>query len=95
VLDVGTGEGQVSRLAAAGGAELVVGIDPTWNQVTVAKQRGGGPDYLRGGPTGSRSPTPFDVVVACLVFEHIEAIDDRHRRGGTGPGTRREGSCSS
>ena len=29
VLDVGTGEGQVARLAAAGGAHRVVGVDPT------------------------------------------------------------------
>ena len=33
VLDVGCGDGQVSRLAASLGAELVVGIDPTWNQI--------------------------------------------------------------
>jgi SAM-dependent methyltransferase len=76
VLDVGCGEGQVSRLAAAGGAELVVGIDPTWNQLTVAKQRAGGPDYLRGGADGLPfADASFDVVVACLVFEHIEAMD--------------------
>src|SRR3954453_2354769 len=40
VLDVGCGDGQISRLASSLGAE-VVGIDPTWNCVTVAAQRGG------------------------------------------------------
>ena len=76
VLDVGCGEGQVARLAVAGGAEVVVGLDPTWNQLVVAAERAGGPRYLRGG--ADRLPfadASFDVVVACLVFEHIEAMD--------------------
>ena len=76
VLDVGTGEGQVARLAAAAGAS-VVGLDPTWNQIAVAAARGGGPAYLRAGaaalPFGDAA---FDCVVACLVFEHIEAVDE-------------------
>ena len=46
----GCGEGQVARLAAAiGGASVVVGIDPTWNQIAVAAERGGGPAYARAG----------------------------------------------
>ncbi|HRA34903.1 MAG TPA: class I SAM-dependent methyltransferase [Acidimicrobiales bacterium] len=76
VLDVGTGEGQVARLAVAGGASLVVGVDPTANQVAEAARRGGGPHYARSGadalPFASGS---FDAVVACLVFEHIESVD--------------------
>ena len=43
VLDVGCGEGQVARLAAAGGAATVVGVDPTLAQVAEARRRGGGP----------------------------------------------------
>ena len=42
VLDVGCGDGQVSRLVKKLGASFVAGVDPTWNQVTVASQRGGG-----------------------------------------------------
>lgn len=76
VLDVGAGEGQLSRLAAAQGASLVVGVDPTQAQVGEATRRGRGPVYVRGQaealPLAGRS---FDAAVACLVFEHIEAMD--------------------
>ena len=77
VLDVGAGEGQLSRAAAAGGSSLVVGVDPTDAQTAEANRRGGGPRFLRsvadGLPFTDRS---FDAVVACLVFEHIEAMDE-------------------
>jgi len=75
VLDIGCGDGQISRLLAAKGAS-VVGIDPTWNQITVAARRAGGPAYVRAG--AARLPFPaatFDAAVACLVFEHIDDID--------------------
>jgi len=76
VLDVGCGEGQVARLAAAGGAALVAGVDPTWNQVVVARQRGGGPVYGRADADALPFPDgTFDAVVACLVFEHIRTVD--------------------
>ena len=77
VLDVGAGEGQLSRAAVAGGSSLVVGVDPTDAQIVEATRRGGGPRFLRsmadGLPFSDRS---FDAVVACLVFEHIEAVDE-------------------
>jgi len=77
VLDVGTGEGQVARLAAAQGSSVVAGIDPTSNQVVEAAARGGGPVYARSGADALPFPDEaFDAVVACLVFEHIEAVDD-------------------
>jgi len=76
VLDVGCGDGQISRLASAGGAELVVGIDLTWNQIEVAAQRQGGPAFARAAADSLPFPDgAFDAVVACLVFEHIEAVD--------------------
>ena len=76
VLDVGCGDGQVSRLAKKLGAGLVVGIDPTWNQVRVAKERDGGAFFARSGAGALPFPDQsFDAVVACLVFEHIRDVD--------------------
>lgn len=76
ILDIGTGEGQLARLASAGGSD-VVGIDPTWAQVTVAEQRGGGPSYAQAGAAALPFPdASFDAAVACLVFEHIVDVDD-------------------
>jgi SAM-dependent methyltransferase len=77
VLDVGCGEGQISRLARTGGARAVVGVDPTWAQVDVAARRGGGASYARAGAGALPfAAGAFDAVVACLVFEHIRDVDD-------------------
>jgi SAM-dependent methyltransferase len=76
VLDIGAGEGQIARLAAAAGAELVVGVDPTANQVTEAVRRAGGPVYARAEAAALPFPDgTFDAAIACLVFEHIEEVD--------------------
>lgn len=76
VLDVGCGEGQVARLAAGIGAGRVVGVDPTWAQLTVARERGGGAAYGQADAAALPFATAsFDAVVACLVFEHIDAVD--------------------
>ena len=74
VLDVGCGDGQVSRLAARLGAQ-VVGIDPTWNCVSVANQRGGAVFARAGAAQLPFADGTFDAVVACLVFEHIRDVD--------------------
>jgi SAM-dependent methyltransferase len=75
VLDVGCGDGQVSRLAAGLGAD-VMALDPTWNCVSVAHSRGKA-SFTQAGAAGLpfRSGS-FDAVVACLVFEHIRDVDD-------------------
>jgi SAM-dependent methyltransferase len=77
VLDIGCGEGQVARVAAAvPGVELVVGIDPTAAQIAEAARRGGGVVPARSGASGlPLSANSFDAAVACLVFEHIDDMD--------------------
>jgi SAM-dependent methyltransferase len=77
VLDVGCGEGQVARVAARlPGVQTVVGVDPTWAQVREAARRGGGVEVGRAGAAALPfSSGAFDAVVACLVFEHIEAME--------------------
>jgi ubiquinone/menaquinone biosynthesis C-methylase UbiE len=81
VLDVGCGDGQISRLACAAGSDaaaapVVVGADPTWNQITVAHERGGGPVFVRAGAAALPfRDGAFDAAVACLVFEHIADVD--------------------
>ncbi len=75
VVDVGTGDGQVARRLAATGA-AVVGVDPTRAQLRHATERGGGPAYVRAGAQALPVVDGWaDAVVACLVFEHIEAVD--------------------
>jgi len=76
ILDVGTGDGQIARVLSTDGA-TVIGVDPTQAQIVVAAKRGGGPSYVRSGanalPIASNS---VDAVLACLVFEHIDDLDD-------------------
>jgi SAM-dependent methyltransferase len=75
VLDVGCGEGQIARRAAALGAQ-VLGLDPTPSQIAVAVARGGGPVYARADadhlPVADAS---FDAVVMCLVIEHLDPFE--------------------
>jgi SAM-dependent methyltransferase len=77
VLDVGCGDGQITRLAARlEGVALAVGIDPTWNQIRVAAARGQASGFVRAGADGLPfAGATFDAVVACLVFEHIDDVD--------------------
>ena len=71
VLDLGTGEGQIARALVRDGA-AVVGLEPTAAQLAVARERAGGPSYVRG--VAEQLPladASFDAVLACLVFEHL------------------------
>ncbi|MCP4437236.1 MAG: class I SAM-dependent methyltransferase [Actinomycetia bacterium] len=83
VVDIGCGEGQVSR-AAAGRGCTTVGLDPAAGQLATAVAKGGGAGYVRA----SAAALPLadgcaDVAVACLVLEHVgdlaAAIDEAGR----------------
>jgi len=75
VLEVGSGEGQVARRLAASGVE-VFGVERSLAQVAEARRRGGGPSYVRADATELPFPTgAFDGVVACLVLEHVVALE--------------------
>lgn len=79
VLEVGTGEGQVARRLAASGVagRRVAGVDLSAAQIDEAARRGGGPVYARAGAAALPfADDAFDAVVACLVFEHIDAVDE-------------------
>ncbi|MFV1989451.1 MAG: class I SAM-dependent methyltransferase [Acidimicrobiales bacterium] len=76
VLDVGTGDGQLARLLKEAGAKLVIGVDPTANQIFEADKRGGHVTYSRSAAAAHPfSSASFDGVLACLVFEHITDMD--------------------
>ncbi len=74
VLDLGVGDGQVSRAARESleGDVRFVGVDPAMLQLRTASERGGIDLLLRAEakelPFG---PSTFDAVMACLVFEHV------------------------
>lgn len=77
VLDLGCGEGQIARQTVARGARSVIGIDPTHGQILEAQWRGGGAHYAAADAAGLPfADCSFDAVVACLVFEHIEEVDE-------------------
>jgi len=76
VLDLGCGDGQIARALAVQGSD-VLGVDPTQLHIDVAIERAGGPQYLLGGATEiPADDNSFDAVVACLVFEHIDQMDE-------------------
>jgi ubiquinone/menaquinone biosynthesis C-methylase UbiE len=76
VLDLGCGDGQIARALATHGSD-VLGVDPTQLHIDIAIERGGGPRYLLGGATDiPADDNSFDAVVACLVFEHIDQMDE-------------------
>ena len=62
---------------SAAGASLVVGVDPTGRRSS-SRPSGAG-DRCTGAASASALPfadASFDAVVACLVFEHIDEVDD-------------------
>ncbi len=77
VLDIGTGEGQVARRLHQANGSRVVGLDPTVGQVAEARRRGPQVTYVRAGASALPfADASFDAAVACLVFEHIDDLDE-------------------
>jgi SAM-dependent methyltransferase len=75
VLDIGCGEGQVARRVAELGCD-VVGLDPTPSQISAARDRGGGPRYVRARAEALPCATAaFDAVVLCLALEHVDDFE--------------------
>ena len=77
VLDVGCGEGQISRGIAGSGVPSIVGIDLSGAQLEAARTKGAASISLVQGaaedlPFGDSS---FDGVICCLVIEHCADID--------------------
>ncbi len=82
VLDIGAGEGQVSRCLVEAGVGKVVGVDPIASQIDLAVERsnwhgGREPAFARSAADGLPfAEGSFEAAVACLVFEHIDAVDE-------------------
>ena len=75
VLDVGCGEGQVTRCIARLGVEAV-GLDPTPSQIRVAHRRGGSACFVRARAEQLPCPSAaFDAVVLCLALEHVDPFE--------------------
>lgn len=74
VVDVGAGEGQVARVAAVldPPPEVVVGVEPVASHLELARERDGGPVYLRAEAQELPVATGgFDAAVVCLMLEHV------------------------
>jgi SAM-dependent methyltransferase len=74
-LDIGCGEGHVTRHIAQLGIP-VVGIDPTPSQIRVAHRRGGSACY--GRAQAESLPfldASFDSVILCMALEHIDPFE--------------------
>ena len=76
VLDVGTGTGVAARAAVAGGAALVVGIDPSLSMLAAARREGGQPRFAAAQAIDLpfRSAT-FDAVLSAFSLSHFAKVD--------------------
>jgi SAM-dependent methyltransferase len=76
VLDIGCGEGQLSRRVVAAHDAWVVGVDPTGGQLATAAKRVGGPLYARSAAEQLPfTAASFDAAVICLTLEHLDPFE--------------------
>lgn len=76
LIDIGCGEGQISRLAASRGLRAV-GLDVSSAQLTQAAQRSAGCSFAAG--SADRLPLRdgvADAAVVCLVYEHVARFEE-------------------
>lgn len=82
VLDIGCGCGATSRALAAAGA-IVTGVDVSQPMLDLAREKGGGPAYLKADASTEPLPGPFDAAFSRFgvmffdepekAFAHIRA----------------------
>jgi ubiquinone/menaquinone biosynthesis C-methylase UbiE len=80
VLELGCGTGRNAAFARAAGARQYVGVDGSPGMLAVARQRfsDGGISwieaYLTAGAQQAGEGAPFDIVLICLVLEHVADV---------------------
>lgn len=73
VLDVGCGDGQLSRRLAEGSPRLVVGIDRYAPGIRLARSLGGGVSYILGDLQGLElESASWDGIVSVDALHHME-----------------------
>lgn len=72
-LDVGCGEGVLSRALRAHGVPTVVGLDPDEPSIELAREQGGDVEYVVGDVLTPDLPeASFDLVFAVAVLHHTD-----------------------
>jgi SAM-dependent methyltransferase len=74
ILDLGCGEGQLSRRMVREGVG-VVGLDPVSSQIHEAERRGGATFARARAQEIPCRGNAFDAVVMCLALEHIDPFE--------------------
>jgi 2-polyprenyl-3-methyl-5-hydroxy-6-metoxy-1,4-benzoquinol methylase len=88
-LDVGCGEGLLTRDLARAGVPDVVGIDRDAGQLALARAAGGGPTYVHGDFLTHDLGAPFDLVATVATLHHVDLPAGLRRlRGLVRPGGR-------
>ncbi|HVU91024.1 MAG TPA: class I SAM-dependent methyltransferase [Jatrophihabitans sp.] len=71
-LDVGCGEGLLTRELAAAGVPAVVGVDRDAGQLDLARAAGGGPSYILGDFLTTDLGESFDFVATIATLHHVD-----------------------